>query len=118
VLTGGFACYSIYECEDGRRLTVAALEPKFFARLCELVGRPELAERQYAEGQAELERELADVFARKPLEYWLRFLSEDDVCVGPVATQAEGAAEFGVPAPGRAPELGEHTAEWRRELQR
>ena len=118
MLTGGYACYSIYGCEDGRRLTVAALEPKFFARLCELVGRPELAERQYDESQAELERELANVFSQQPLEYWLRLLSEEDVCVGPVATPGEGAAEFGVPARGSAPELGEHTAEWRLELQR
>ena len=42
LLTGGLACYRVYETADGRRLTVAALEPKFFVRLCELVGRPEL----------------------------------------------------------------------------
>ena len=118
VLTGGFACYAIYECEDGRKLTVAALEPKFFVRLCELVGRPELADRQYAEGQEELERELAGVFAQEPLEHWLRLFSGDDVCVGPVATPAEGAAGFGAPSRGRAPGLGEHTADWQRELQR
>ena len=45
-LTGGLACYRIYETSDGRHLTVGALEPKFFVRLCELVGRPELAARQ------------------------------------------------------------------------
>ena len=118
VLTGGFACYSIYECEDGRRLTVAALERKFFLRLCELVGRPDLADRQFAEGQDELERELAGVFAQQPLEHWLRLFSGDDVCVGPVATLAEGTAEFGVPDAGRAPGLGEHTADWRQELER
>ena len=42
VLTSGFACYRMYETADGRHLTVAALEPKFFARLCELLGHPEL----------------------------------------------------------------------------
>jgi alpha-methylacyl-CoA racemase len=118
VLTGGFACYSIYDCKDGRRLTVAALEPKFFVRLCELIGRPELADRQYAEAQDELERALAGVFVQQPLEHWLRLFSGDDVCVGPVATPAEGAAEFGVRDSRRAPGLGEHTADWRRELQR
>src|SRR5262249_19026294 len=30
ITTSGSACYSIYETADGRRLTVAALEPKFF----------------------------------------------------------------------------------------
>jgi crotonobetainyl-CoA:carnitine CoA-transferase CaiB-like acyl-CoA transferase len=117
VLTGGFACYSIYDCADGRRLTVAALEPKFFARLCERVGRSELADRQYAEGQDELTEELADIFAQQPQAHWLRLFSEDDVCVGPVATLAEGAAAFGVPTLGRPPALGEQTADWRRELQ-
>ena len=116
VLTRGFACYSLYECADGRHVTVAALEPKFFTRLCELVGRPELAEQQYAEEQEWLKAELAGVFAAAPLEDWLRLFEAEDVCVGPVATQAEGSHEFGVPAPGRAPALGEHTADWRKEL--
>jgi alpha-methylacyl-CoA racemase len=116
VLTRGFACYSIYECADGRHLTVAALEPKFFLRLCELIGRPALAERQYADGQEQLKAELADVFSAEPLEHWLRLFDGADACVGPVATQAEGAQEFGAPAPARAPALGEHTASWRSEL--
>ena len=38
LLTGGLACYRIYATADGRHLTVGALEPKFFARLCELLG--------------------------------------------------------------------------------
>ena len=39
LLTGGLACYRIYATADGRHLTVAALEPRFFERLCELLGR-------------------------------------------------------------------------------
>ena len=42
LLTGGVACYRIYETADGRFLTVAALEPKFWQRLCELLERPDL----------------------------------------------------------------------------
>ena len=38
LLTGGAACYRIYPTADGRWLTVGALEPKFWQRLCELVG--------------------------------------------------------------------------------
>src|SRR5437867_3781707 len=45
MLTGGLACYRLYATADGRWLTVAALEPKFFRRLCELIGRPELGQR-------------------------------------------------------------------------
>lgn len=116
LLTGGLACYRTYATGDGRHLTVGALEPKFFVRLCELIGRPELAERQYAEEQESLAAELARVFSSEPLEHWLLVFDNDDVCVGPVATLAEAAADLGTPTPGSAPELGAHTESWRREL--
>jgi alpha-methylacyl-CoA racemase len=112
-LTGSLACYRIYRCADGRFLTVGALEAKFWRRLCELVGRPDLVARQ-DDGHAELER----VFARRPLDEWLAFLEGEEVAVGPVATFAEASRQFAAaatddPAP---PRLGEHTAQWREEL--
>ncbi|MDX6466835.1 MAG: alpha-methylacyl-CoA racemase [Gaiellaceae bacterium] len=120
LLTGGLACYRTYATSDGRYLTVGALEPKFFARLCELIDRPELADRQYDEEQEALAEELARVFASATLEQWLRVVDDEDVCVGPVATLAEAAEDLGtaslVGAPGRAPALGAHTASWRAEL--
>ena len=116
VLTQGFACYRMYACSDGRYVTVGALEPKFFARLCELLGVPELAERQYADDQTALGEELALVFASRPAEEWLAMLDNEDVCVGPVATLAEAAADLGVARAGKAPRLGEHTERWRTEL--
>lgn len=116
LLTGGVACYRTYATKDGRHLTVGALEPKFFVRLCELIGRPELSERQYAEEQETLGNELACVFSSQPLEHWLHVFNDEDVCVGPVATLAEAAADLGTPAPGRAPALGAHTESWRQEL--
>jgi alpha-methylacyl-CoA racemase len=116
VLTSGFACYSLYACADGRHLTVAALEPKFFRRLCELIDRGDLAERQYDEDQPALRHELAQVFATRPLAAWLRMLGDEDVCVGPVATREEARVAFGDPDAGRAAPVGEHTAQWREEL--
>ena len=97
VLTQGFACYSMYETADGRHLTVAALEPKFFSRLCELLGRPELAQQQYSDGidQATLKGQLAVEFFQRPLAEWLALFDGEDVCVGPVSTLAEADAEFG-----------------------
>jgi crotonobetainyl-CoA:carnitine CoA-transferase CaiB-like acyl-CoA transferase len=123
-LTGGVACYRMYATADGRWLTVGALEPKFFARLCELAGRPELAERQYEpDGQEELAAELAAVFAGRPLAEWLELFDSEDVCVGPVATLEEAAADLGrdpcnslLQGLGRAPALGEHTEAWRADL--
>ena len=117
LLTGGLACYGVYACADGRRLTVGALEPKFFARLCELLERPELARRQYDGAQDALGAELAATFATRPLAEWLALFEHEDVCVGPVATLGEAAADLGLPpVPTPAPALGAHTEAWRREL--
>ena len=117
LLTGGLASYRIYETADGRHVTVGPLETKFFQRLCELIGREDLIEQQYdPAAQEALATELAHVFAARPLAEWLELFDGEDVSVGPVATLAEAAAEFGAPAPGRAPKLGEHTESWRAEL--
>jgi alpha-methylacyl-CoA racemase len=94
MLTGGLACYRIYETADGRHLTVSALEPVFFRRLTELLGRPELAERQYDAGQEALASDLATIIAARPLADWLELFETEDVCVGPVATLAEAAADL------------------------
>ena len=95
MLTGGLACYRIYETSDGRHLTVAALEHVFFRRLTELLGRPDLAERQFDADQETLAAELAAIFAVRPLAEWLELFDGEDVCVGPVASIAEAATELG-----------------------
>lgn len=116
-LTGGLAAYRIYGTSDGRQLTVAALEPKFFVRLCELLGRPELAERQFAaDAQGSLTAELAAIFATRTLAAWLELFGDEDVAVGPVATLAEGAAAFGVRAEASSGAIGKDTTAWREEL--
>src|SRR5581483_4760555 len=94
LLTGGLAYYRIFETADGRHLTVAALEPVFFRRLVELLGRPELAERQFDADQEALAADLAAVFAARPLAEWLELFDAEDVCVGPVATLEEAARDL------------------------
>lgn len=116
LLTGGLACYRTYATADDRHLTVGALEPKFFRRLCEVLGRSELAERQYDDDQEALAAELAEIVATRPLDDWLDLVDAEDVCVGPVWTREEAAAELGRPAAAEAVPLGAHTTVWRREL--
>jgi crotonobetainyl-CoA:carnitine CoA-transferase CaiB-like acyl-CoA transferase len=41
LLNGGAACYHVYETADGRRVTLAALEAKFWQAFCAAAGRPE-----------------------------------------------------------------------------
>ena len=114
MLTGGLACYRTYATADGRHLTVAALEPKFFGRLCEVVGRPDLVQRQFQTDQQSLADELAATFATRPLAGWLELADDEDVCLGPVATRAEAHDDLGPwpEEPADAP-LGAHTDAWR-----
>jgi alpha-methylacyl-CoA racemase len=90
LLTGGAACYRIYETADGRHLTVAALEPRFWRNLCELLGRPDLIDRAFEPDLPEL----AELFRTRTLADWRATLEGKDTCVGPVLTLAEAAAEL------------------------
>ena len=113
-LTGALASYRIYECADGRFLTVTPVEPKFWQRLCELIGRDDLVDRQYEEDQEGLAADLAAVFRARSLSDWLELFEGEDVMAGPVATLPEAAAWLGATQPtAPPPALGEHTEQWR-----
>lgn len=90
-LTGAYPWYDVYECADGRYLTLAALEEKFWASFCETVGREELREVHGTDDPARrtaLREELADLFARNPREQWTDELG-DETATAPVLTPAE-----------------------------
>jgi alpha-methylacyl-CoA racemase len=70
------------------------VEPKFWRRLCELIGREDLVERQYESDQEALAAELAAVFRERALADWLELFESEDVMAGPVATLAEARASF------------------------
>jgi crotonobetainyl-CoA:carnitine CoA-transferase CaiB-like acyl-CoA transferase len=107
-LTGELACYRIYRTADGRHLTVAALEPRFWRRLLELAERGDLLDRA-ADGHGELE----ELFASRPLAHWAELFEGEDVATAPVRTLDEAS----LPEPeGRPPALAEHTEAWRRVL--
>jgi alpha-methylacyl-CoA racemase len=94
MLTGGLACYRLYETADGRWLTIAALEPKFWSRLCEVVGRDDLKARHFDADQEALAAELAGLLRARSLADWLHLFEGEDVMAGPVSTLAEAAERF------------------------
>jgi crotonobetainyl-CoA:carnitine CoA-transferase CaiB-like acyl-CoA transferase len=132
-LSGGYACYSVYATADGRALTVAAVEPHFWANLCRMLGREPYAALQYAPWP-EQERIFADLdalFATRTMDEWIAFFGDAEVCVGPalmleealelhadrvIALDQPGEGQlrqlgglFGVASARPAPALGEHT---------
>ncbi len=85
-LTGHYPCYAIYETKDGRYVTVGALEPHFWANLCEKLGLSQFIADQFAEGtrREEMLREFQRKFREKTRDEWLRELGDVDICFGPV----------------------------------
>jgi alpha-methylacyl-CoA racemase len=111
-LTGELPYYRIYETADGEFITLAALEPHFWQRFCELVERPDLLDSRH-----DAHEELTTLFRTRDFSDWWQLFEGQDVCVGPVATLATASHEFGVaPTGGTPPRLGEHTNAWREAL--
>ena len=90
-LSGGLACYGVYETTDRRYLSVGALEPKFWVEFCRKIGREDLIDDGYAqpEKQAELKEIIASVIKEKTLSDWMEIFDGADACVSPVLTLEE-----------------------------
>jgi alpha-methylacyl-CoA racemase len=88
--TGRYAAYDTYRCSDGGWISVAAIEPKFWANFCNLVGLPHRAKEQTNdELQDEIRAEVAAAIATKTRDEWTELLAPNDTCVAPVLSIAE-----------------------------
>jgi alpha-methylacyl-CoA racemase len=89
LLTGGAACYDVYQAADGRWLAVAAIEPHFWAALCRALGlEHRLPDQHNPRLQPELRRELAAAFRTRTWNDWITMLGPD-ACVTPVNSPGE-----------------------------
>ena len=90
-LTGGIPSYGIYETEDGKFMSLGALEPKFWNAFCAAIERPDLADRGETWGDEgrEIRAELATTFRAHPQAYWIDFGERVDCCLAPVLTLEE-----------------------------
>ncbi len=137
LLNGGVPCYGVYRTFDGKYLAVGALEPKFFAALCEALGEPDLAYGAYDTGERgqAVRVELERIFNSQTAQHWLDTLAGLEVCVELVAegdavfddrqhverhvfNAVPGSAALRTPlvtalpeTAAQAPELGQHTDE-------
>jgi alpha-methylacyl-CoA racemase len=92
-LGGRYACYDIYAAADGRWLAVAAIEARFWANLCRLLGLEHLTDKQYdVDSQDRIRAELTAAFATRPMDEWVGELAPADTCVSPVLSPAEAAS--------------------------
>jgi alpha-methylacyl-CoA racemase len=94
LLTGRFACYDVYACGDDRWLSVAAIEPRFWANLCRALGCERWIEHQTDDAEQDAIRaDLRAAFQTHEREHWIATLGPADTCVAPVATIPEVVAD-------------------------
>ncbi len=90
MLTGRYACYEVYGCSDGKWLTVAAIEPRFWANLCRALGIEAWIDHQTDdEVQHEIRADLTAIFRSRPRDEWVASLGPADTCVAPVLSVPE-----------------------------
>ena len=75
VLTGGYACYQIYDTKDKRFVSLGAVEDKFWQEFCEKIGRPEYVEVQWEpERQRDIIDDIRAIMRQKTRDEWVEFL--------------------------------------------
>lgn len=91
MLSGGLACYEVYQTKDGRWLAVGALEMKFWRVFCQKIGKPEWIAllNEQDEVQYKLKHDIQNVIYTKTLEEWMDIFEDAEACVSPVLNFAE-----------------------------
>lgn len=83
MLDGGIPNYNFYRAKDGKYVTIAALEPWFFANLCKALGREDLIEHEFNPAKRDEIRSCFEAaFLTRTRDEWFDLLSKTDVCVG------------------------------------
>lgn len=94
LLDGGAHFYDTYACSDGKFVAIGAIEPRFFARLCQLCGIEDTFCRdQMDRAQWPLMKlRMADVFRTRTRDEWCAMLEGTDACFAPVLDWDEAPA--------------------------
>lgn len=95
LLTGRFACYDVYECGDGRWLSVGAIEGSFFRNLCRALECEQYADHQFEDKmQDEIRATFKAAFRTRDRDDWVAELAPLDTCVAPILSVGEVPDRF------------------------
>ena len=136
VIDGGAHFYGVYECADGKYLTLGAIEPQFYRELLERCAiRDPAFDAQWEESEwPALREQMAALLRTRTRDAWCEVLVGTDACVAPVLDMDEAPAhphmrargtfvqdggvlrpaptprfERGAPETSSPPAIGEHT---------
>ena len=94
MLDTGAWFYDVYECKDGKYVSIGSIEPHFCAQLLALTGLDqENLPPQMDQGQwPAMKERMKAVFLQKTREEWCAIMEGTDVCFAPVLSMAEAPA--------------------------
>lgn len=86
MIDGGAHFYGSYLCADGKYIAVGAVEPQFYAQLCERAGLtdPEFQEQMDEGLWPQLKVKMAQIFLTKTQAEWCVLMVGADACFSPV----------------------------------
>jgi crotonobetainyl-CoA:carnitine CoA-transferase CaiB-like acyl-CoA transferase len=90
IFDGGIPNYNVYLTKDGKYITIAAIEPWFFANLCRAIGREDFIAHEFdSSKRAEIARVFTETFKTKTRDEWFAILTRNDICAGRMLTLDE-----------------------------
>lgn len=101
--------YDVYDCADGKRISIGPLEPKFYRLLLQklsLEDDPAFDAQFDQKNWPALKDKMRALFLSKPRHYWTGELSGTDVCFAPVHSPSEALNDPHIKARGVLREIG------------
>lgn len=91
LFSGLYPCYRIYQAGCGKRVSVGAIEQKFWQKICEILNVTELSSEGYATGQygQEVIEKVQRAFSSRTWSQWSPLFEAADCCVEPVLNYSE-----------------------------
>ena len=91
MLDTGAPYYDVYECADGKYVSVGSIEPQFYAELREKLqlDDPKWDAQNDKRQWPDLKAELAAIFKTRTRDEWCELIEGSDVCFAPVLSMSE-----------------------------
>lgn len=89
-LTGGYACYHVYESKDNKYVSLGAVEGKFWTGFCEKINRKQYIDIQWnKKKQEDIIKDISSLMKEKTRDEWVEFFSNSNICFTPVLNMEE-----------------------------
>jgi alpha-methylacyl-CoA racemase len=91
VIDGGSHFYNVYECADGKFISVGAIEPAFYALLKKLLGlnESEIDDQNNSSTWPAQKDRFKEIFRTRSQAEWCALLEGTDACFAPVLTMSD-----------------------------